>query len=88
MLVLTDSVKAVDEFASMQLLDSPFPYEFPDIDKAETPDLFPMTACGDVTLEEATIDQLQQAMESGILTSVQLVQCYVDRFYQIDDYIK
>lgn len=36
-------------------------------------------------IEEATISDMQQAMEQGKLTSVQLVQMYLDRIEQYDD---
>ncbi|KAF1982106.1 glutamyl-tRNA amidotransferase subunit A [Aulographum hederae CBS 113979] len=70
-----------------QILDDPFPYEFPDQDLAETTALFPMPKCHGITLEEATIDQLQDYMGSGLLTSTQLATCYMNRIYQTDDYI-
>ena len=47
-----------------------------------------MPSCYGFTLEEATIDQMQDAMSSGKLTSVQLVTCYMKRIYQTDQYIK
>lgn len=50
--------------------------------------LFPVLPCGKFKLEEATIDQMQAAMEAGTLTSVQLVGCYVLRTFQTDLYIK
>lgn len=49
--------------------------------------LFPVLPCGKFNLEEATIDQMQAAMEAGTLTSVQLVGCYVLRTFQTDLYI-
>lgn len=47
-----------------------------------------MLPCGQFTLEEATIDQMQQAMENGTLTSQQLVLCYMQRTYQTEEYIR
>lgn len=61
---------------------------FPLQQNAETPALFPMPPCGSFNLEEATIDQMQQAMSDGTLTSQQLVLCYMHRTYQTDEYIK
>jgi hypothetical protein len=61
---------------------------FPLQESAETPGLFPMLPCGQFTLEEATIDQMQQAMENGTLTSQQLVLCYMQRTYQTEEYIR
>jgi amidase len=71
-----------------QTLTDPLPYYFPPEEKAETPDLFPMPSCHGVTIEEATIDALQDALGSGRLTCVQLAQCYLDRMEQVDGYIK
>ena len=70
-----------------QTLPSPFPYDFPNQDAADTPSLFPMPLCHGVTIEEATIDQLQQYMADGKLTSQQLAVCYLQRIWQTDDYI-
>jgi amidase len=39
---------------------------------------------GQFEFEEATIAQLQEAMESGELTSVELTQAYIDRINEID----
>lgn len=47
-----------------------------------------MTDCNGFELEEATIAQLQEAMETGRLTSVQLVQCYLKRTFQTKPYLK
>jgi hypothetical protein len=53
-----------------------------------SPELFPMPLCHGLTLEEATIDQMQYALSNGKLTSQQLVECYMQRIYQTDQYIK
>ncbi|KAF2434202.1 glutamyl-tRNA amidotransferase subunit A [Tothia fuscella] len=45
-----------------QILDDPFPYYFPAEASAGTPKLFAMPKCHGVTLQEATIDQLQDYM--------------------------
>lgn len=55
---------------------------------AGTADLFPMADCFGFKLEEATIDQMQKAMEEGRLTSVGLVTCYMTRAFQTEQYIK
>ena len=69
-----------------QNLESPFSYEFPD---ERTPDnLFPMPECNGLVLEEATVDFLQNAMETGRLTSTSLALCYLQRIYQTNGYIK
>lgn len=46
--------------AASQVLETPFPYYFPLQSNPE--DLFPMPMCKGLTLEEATIDQLQSYM--------------------------
>lgn len=47
-----------------------------------------MPTCQNLTIEDATIDQLQGWMSCGKLTSVQFALCYLQRIYQTDDYIK
>ncbi|KAF2259310.1 glutamyl-tRNA amidotransferase subunit A [Lojkania enalia] len=51
------------------------------------PGLFPIPKYACITLEEATIDQLQRHMSVGSLTAVQLLNCYLKRIYQVDEYI-
>ncbi|KAK7736510.1 hypothetical protein SLS53_006940 [Cytospora paraplurivora] len=46
-----------------------------------------MPSCGGFDLEEATIDQMQDAMANGTLTSQQLTSCYITRTYQTNSYI-
>ncbi|KIW19675.1 hypothetical protein PV08_00249 [Exophiala spinifera] len=48
---------------------------------------FPMAECYGVALEEATIDQMQGWMAGGKLTSRQLVQCYLGRILQLNEYV-
>jgi amidase len=71
-----------------QILQSPYPYYFPRLEKAGTTDLFPVPLCNGFKLEEATVDELQHAMATGVLTSVKLVTCYLQRIYQVDNYIR
>ena len=73
-----------------QDLSSPFPYEFPFLGNVSELDAarFPMPQCTGLTLEEATIDQLQDFMRSGQLSSAQIAMCYLQRIYQVDPYIK
>ncbi|KAL8685697.1 MAG: hypothetical protein Q9218_007594 [Villophora microphyllina] len=52
-----------------------------------TTNLFPMPLCNGVRLEEASIDQLQNHMKEKRLTSVQLVECYLQRLFQVGEYI-
>ncbi|KAF2437892.1 amidase signature enzyme [Karstenula rhodostoma CBS 690.94] len=68
-------------------LQTPYPYYFPPINDVDTPELFPMPSCYGVTLEEATIDQLQEHLSDGTLTSAQLLRCYIKRMRQVDEYI-
>ncbi|KAI9703714.1 MAG: hypothetical protein M1836_007484 [Candelina mexicana] len=46
-----------------------------------------MKDCHGVKLEDATIDQLQQLMGIGQLTTQQLAGCYIDRFTQVNGYV-
>jgi amidase len=50
--------------------------------------LFPMADCQGFDLHEATIDEMQEAMRAGHLTSVQLVTCYMIRNFQTQNYLK
>ena len=68
-------------------LQYPSVYDFPFQSTAGTSNLFPMSLCEGITLEEATIDQLQRFMKSGTLTSLQLLECYLGRVQQVDGYI-
>jgi len=73
---------AGQEFAALT------PPLFPLQQDADSSNLFPMAPCGSFTLAEATIDEMQAAMQNGTLTSVQLVGCYLLRTLQVDEYIK
>ena len=83
---LAASALAASALAASEILLDPFPYYFPD--QNEPANLFPMPPCNGITLEEATIDQLQDYMSQGKLTSVQLVMCYMQRELQTKEYIK
>lgn len=61
---------------------------FPLEQNAGSPDLFFMPSCGSFKLEEATIDDMQQAMARSDLTAVQLTLCYMQRTYQLQSYTK
>lgn len=76
----------ISDLAASELLNAPFPYYFPN--QNDTANLFAMPSCNGIKLEEATIDQLQEYMSQGRLTSVQLVMCYMQREYQTREYIK
>jgi amidase len=64
------------------------PNLIPSQEDAGTDKLFPMGNCFGFKLEEATIDEMQKAMQAGNLTSVQLVTCYMTRTFQTQQYIK
>lgn len=68
-------------------LQTPYPYYFPVANDADTPGLFAMPQCQGITLEEATIDQLQGYLSAGNVTSAQLLRCYLRRVRQVDEYI-
>jgi amidase len=75
------------DFGAAQVLQNPFPYDFPHMDASPVA-LFPMPSCHGITLEEATIDQLQDAMSHGKLTSVDILNCYLARVTQTNTYCK
>ena len=83
--VLQYSAHATDLVPS-ENLESPFPYYFPELGHFDN--LFPMPDCNGVVLEEATVDQLQDAMSEGHLTSAKIALCYLQRISQTDDYTK
>ncbi|RCI16922.1 hypothetical protein L249_3056 [Ophiocordyceps polyrhachis-furcata BCC 54312] len=45
-----------------------------------------MPLCYGLQLEEASIDLMQDWMENGLITSKQLVECYLRRIYQTQEY--
>ena len=49
---------------------------------------FPMERCYGITLEEATVYQLQRHMDRGEITSVQLAECYRHRISQTDKHVR
>ncbi|PHH53724.1 putative amidase [Ceratocystis fimbriata CBS 114723] len=60
---------------------------FPLEKNINVPELFTMLPCGEFFLEEATIDQMQEGLSNGTLTSVQLSNCYMLRIHQTQNYI-
>lgn len=80
----------VSHIVEAQVLESPYPYYFPVLEAGAGSDSgqFPMPLCHGFKLEEATIDQLQEAMENGKLSSKKLVGCYLERIYQTDFYVR
>ncbi|GAD93283.1 hypothetical protein PVAR5_1891 [Paecilomyces variotii No. 5] len=71
---------------TMEILTEPFPYNFPRLGN-DSSQLFPMPLCNGFQLEEATIDEMQIALSRGQLTSMQLLNCYLDRIHQVDKYL-
>jgi amidase len=47
-----------------------------------------MPLCKGFSIEDATIDELQHYMASSNLSSMQLLSCYMQRYYQTNEYIK
>jgi len=78
------------QVAENQLLTVPYPFEFPALKDGALVNSgnFPMSTCHGFTLEEATIDQIQQALANGALTVVALATCYLQRIYQTDPYLR
>ncbi|KIX07216.1 uncharacterized protein Z518_01869 [Rhinocladiella mackenziei CBS 650.93] len=77
---------ATVNLASSQILTDPFPYYYPNEDASPIA-RFPMPPCQGVTLEEATIDQLQDYMDQGQLTAVAILMCYFARYTQVNGYV-
>lgn len=73
-----------------QILTSSFPYHFPVLQNGSSAEEteFPMPLCNGFKLEEAIINQLQEAIADGRLTSVQIVECYLQRIHQVDQYLR
>lgn len=59
-------------------------YNFPQTQSAE---IFPMAQCKGITLEEATIDQLQDYMLKGQISAVDLAMCYMARYVQLNGFV-
>jgi amidase len=82
-----DVVRNLTCILDVDPLQTPFPFEFPSQNATPSYGLFPMPKCQDIVLEEASIDELQGYMSNGMLTSVELLQCYLRRVSQVDEYI-
>lgn len=76
-----------DNLVASQILDDPYAFDFPRLG-ADGASLFPMRLCNGFKLEEASIDDIQEQLAEGNLTSVELLQCYLERIYQTDSYLK
>lgn len=82
--------KNYDLSVADQNLEFPYPYYFPLLQNGSDADSgqFPMPLCKGFKLEEATIDQLQTAMQHGQLTSVDIIHCYMKRIDQTDQFLR
>lgn len=92
-LVLANSVAANtepandDSLVASQIVTNPYEYDFPPLG-VNGASLFPMRLCNGFKLEEASIDAIQEQLGAGNLTSVDLLQCYLERIYQTQPYLK
>ncbi|RAH72487.1 amidase family protein [Aspergillus aculeatinus CBS 121060] len=75
-----------DSLVTQQLDLQPYPYDFPKLGTNGS-DLFPMRLCHGFKLEEASIDEIQAELEAKNFTGVQLLQCYLERIYQVQPYV-
>jgi amidase len=82
-----DSNNNTDTLVTQQIDNKPYPFDFPYLNTTGA-DLFPMRLCNGFKLEEASIDKIQAELESGKLTGVQLLECYSERIYQLQPYLK
>ncbi|KAG2417682.1 hypothetical protein HFD88_008901 [Aspergillus terreus] len=84
--IAVSGAQDADPLVASQILTDPYAYDFPRLG-APGASLFPMRLCQGFKLEEASVDDLQQRMSNGSLTSVQLLDCYLDRIYQTQPYL-
>ncbi|PYH49294.1 amidase family protein [Aspergillus saccharolyticus JOP 1030-1] len=75
-----------DSLVTQQLDLQPYPFDFPKLGTNGS-DLFPMRLCHGFKLEEASIDEIQAELEAKNFTGVQLLQCYLERIYQVQPYV-
>ncbi|KAJ6037204.1 hypothetical protein N7540_001483 [Penicillium herquei] len=80
------AIAKVDPLVSSQILTDPYAYDFP-ILGAPGSSQFPMRKCHGFTLEEASVDDIQLRLSNGTFTSVQLLECYLDRIAQTQPYL-
>ncbi|KAJ5563268.1 hypothetical protein N7535_008432 [Penicillium sp. DV-2018c] len=76
----------VDTLVESQILTDPYAHDIPRLG-ADGASFFAMRKCHGFTLEEASIDQIQAQLENGTFTTVQLLECYMDRVYQTQPYL-
>ncbi|OQD60724.1 hypothetical protein PENPOL_c021G00277 [Penicillium polonicum] len=87
-LALVSSVVAQESdcLVDSQILTDPYLYDFPRLG-GDGAAQFHMRTCHGFKLEEATIDQIQAELAIGTFTTVQLLDCYMDRVYQTQPYL-
>ncbi|KAJ5107329.1 hypothetical protein N7456_004004 [Penicillium angulare] len=76
----------VDSLVASQILTDPYAYDFPRLG-APGSSQFPMRHCHGFKLEEASVDDIQARLTNGTFTSVQLLECYLDRIAQTQPYL-
>lgn len=77
----------LDDLVASQILVDPYVYDFPRLGSAGST-LFPMRRCYGFVLEEASVDDIQAAFANGTFTTVELLECYLDRIQQTQPYLK
>lgn len=77
----------VDSLVASQTLTDPFAFDFPRLG-APGASLFPMRRCHGFKLEEASVNEIQKQLSNGTFTTVQLLECYLDRIFQTQPYLK
>ncbi|GFN16513.1 hypothetical protein AtubIFM55763_010347 [Aspergillus tubingensis] len=82
---VANAITLNDSLVAQQIDTQPFPYDFPKLG-VNGSDLFPMRDCHGFTLEEASIDDIQAQLKAGRFTGSQLLQCYLERIYQVQPY--
>ncbi|KAJ6102863.1 hypothetical protein N7486_005290 [Penicillium sp. IBT 16267x] len=80
------ATQEVDSLVASQILTDPYAYDFPRLG-ANGSSLFPMRHCHGFQLEEASVDDLQNGLSNGTFTSVQLLECYLNRISQTQPYL-
>ncbi|KAJ5782307.1 Amidase family protein [Penicillium paradoxum] len=87
-LALVSSVVAQesDSLIESQVVSDPYLYDFPRLN-GDGASQFPMRPCHGFTLAEATVDEIQAQLEKGTFTTVQLLECYMDRVHQTQPYL-
>ncbi|KAF9890131.1 hypothetical protein FE257_006292 [Aspergillus nanangensis] len=79
-----------DPLVEAQTILTPTICDFPslEVEANNGSQLFPMPPCRGVNLEEASIDEIQHYLSAGAFTSVDLVDCYRNRIFQTQEYLR